>query len=601
MGYAFISYSSKNQSSADAMRELFNKNAIDTWMAPYDIPSGSEYAEVLYDALIGCSCLVLMLTNNAQNSQWVKNEVEIALTNGKAFIPIQLEDIELNSSMKWFLTNKQITAVHKIDENAYEIRKVLDAVKAYTADCSQTDPTPSDNHEVSNASSTPVDTYSKDTVIEKPVDNIENVNSEDISSQNHSVDQENRNEDNNIKTLNLDNGSETNPNTEPAEESDSTKNTDEEKPKELCKIDNKPFATFCSDISKIDSFNLDSYDRLVKFELTDGSYIEFELCDVYEVSPQKKYWIARQTGSSMYLFFIIRIKNGKMSIISEGKDQKRLYAKFRAEHKDEYYFTDKKTIVKSQKKLKLFTPEAVQHLFHSSNDIPQILTIPNKYYRIPSNAFERLHPDGKEIKQIIISENVEEISENAFSGLIVTQTIFIPDTVTQIAKNAFTLKDGAFVYCDESSRAYSYCKRNNIPVVTDIPFDSHDKNDLFKPTNTYCTRITPLTLIWEECDEILIPSGIIILDQDAFLLTKIKKRIVIPDSVIKIDRKAFVLSDNAYVECTENSYAYLYCRENELRNSVDINRSKGLCVDCGGTFTGLFKKKCRLCGKPKNY
>lgn len=30
MGYAFISYSSKNQSSADAMRELFNKHNIDT-------------------------------------------------------------------------------------------------------------------------------------------------------------------------------------------------------------------------------------------------------------------------------------------------------------------------------------------------------------------------------------------------------------------------------------------------------------------------------------------------------------------------------------------------------------------------------------------
>ena len=44
MGYAFISYSTKNQSAADAMRALFNKHDIDTWMAPYDIPAGSEYA-----------------------------------------------------------------------------------------------------------------------------------------------------------------------------------------------------------------------------------------------------------------------------------------------------------------------------------------------------------------------------------------------------------------------------------------------------------------------------------------------------------------------------------------------------------------------------
>lgn len=90
MGYAFISYSTKNQSAADAMRALFNKHEIDTWMAPYDIPAGNEYAEVLYDALSKCSCLVLMLTDVSQNSQWVRKEVNIAITNGKTIIPVKL-------------------------------------------------------------------------------------------------------------------------------------------------------------------------------------------------------------------------------------------------------------------------------------------------------------------------------------------------------------------------------------------------------------------------------------------------------------------------------------------------------------------------------
>ena len=55
MGYAFISNSSKNQKLANAMRELFKRHNIDTWMAPYDIPAGCEYAEVLYDAITDCS------------------------------------------------------------------------------------------------------------------------------------------------------------------------------------------------------------------------------------------------------------------------------------------------------------------------------------------------------------------------------------------------------------------------------------------------------------------------------------------------------------------------------------------------------------------
>lgn len=54
MGYAFISYSSKNKSLADSMRQLLNKNNIASWMAPYDIPAGSKYAKVYKNNFMIC-------------------------------------------------------------------------------------------------------------------------------------------------------------------------------------------------------------------------------------------------------------------------------------------------------------------------------------------------------------------------------------------------------------------------------------------------------------------------------------------------------------------------------------------------------------------
>lgn len=128
MGYAFISYSTKNQSAADAMRTIFLKHDIDTWMAPYDIPVGSEYAEILYDTLSKCACLVLMLTDVSQNSQWVRKEVNIAITSGKTIIPVKLEEIELNSMMKFYLSDQQIVPVHIIDDNSAEIQSILKRV-----------------------------------------------------------------------------------------------------------------------------------------------------------------------------------------------------------------------------------------------------------------------------------------------------------------------------------------------------------------------------------------------------------------------------------------------------------------------------------------
>ena len=130
MGYAFISYSTANQSAADSVRTFFQKNGISCWMAPYDIPAGCEYAEVICDALSGCSCLVLILTAKAQASVWVKKEINLAVSDGKTIIPIKLEDIALNSSMRLYLNDQQIISVNEVDGNSVEMQKVLMAVRA---------------------------------------------------------------------------------------------------------------------------------------------------------------------------------------------------------------------------------------------------------------------------------------------------------------------------------------------------------------------------------------------------------------------------------------------------------------------------------------
>ena len=132
MGYAFISYSSANLSAADAVRTLFQKHGISSWMAPYDIPAGCEYADVICDALTNCACLVLILTAKAQDSVWVKKETNLAVSEGKTIVPIKLENIVLNNSMRLYLNDQQIISVSEPDENSPEMQKVLAAVRACT-------------------------------------------------------------------------------------------------------------------------------------------------------------------------------------------------------------------------------------------------------------------------------------------------------------------------------------------------------------------------------------------------------------------------------------------------------------------------------------
>lgn len=131
MGYVFISYSSKNKDEADSIKSLLNQNHINTWMAPYDIPPGRKYAEVINKAIKGCDCFALLLTNDSQDSNWVAKEVERAVHYRKLLIPISLENVVLNDEFEFYISTDQIVPVKTISPDSAEIQKLLRALSVY--------------------------------------------------------------------------------------------------------------------------------------------------------------------------------------------------------------------------------------------------------------------------------------------------------------------------------------------------------------------------------------------------------------------------------------------------------------------------------------
>ena len=129
--YVFISYSTKNQLEADALRQLLIDNGISTWMAPGDIPAGSKYAQVISKAVKNCACFILLLSENAQNSVWVAKETERAVNYRKPIIPVQIEDVKLNEEFEMYISTDQIVAVPKIDNSSPEIRKLIQSISPY--------------------------------------------------------------------------------------------------------------------------------------------------------------------------------------------------------------------------------------------------------------------------------------------------------------------------------------------------------------------------------------------------------------------------------------------------------------------------------------
>lgn len=129
MGYAFISYSSKDAKIAAKLKNVLDNNGIDSWIAPDDIPVGSKYAKVISSALKNCSCLILLLSDNSQASTWVSKELERAISYEKTIIPIRIEDIILNDEFEFYISTDQIIDVHDFAESDPQVQKLIAKAK----------------------------------------------------------------------------------------------------------------------------------------------------------------------------------------------------------------------------------------------------------------------------------------------------------------------------------------------------------------------------------------------------------------------------------------------------------------------------------------
>ena len=115
---AFISHSSIDKSTADAICHVLEKNSIRCWIAPRDVHPGKTYATEIVDAIDECTVFLLVYSKNSNASEDVANEIQNAFKNGKTIIPYRLDDSKMSKELEYFLSRK-----HWID--AYPDDKVF--------------------------------------------------------------------------------------------------------------------------------------------------------------------------------------------------------------------------------------------------------------------------------------------------------------------------------------------------------------------------------------------------------------------------------------------------------------------------------------------
>ena len=115
----FISHSSKDKLTADAICHSLEQNGIRCWIAPRDVRAGFKFGEEIIKAIKECKIFLLVFSDESNKSEAVKKEIERAVLGyKKTVIPFRIGDVEMNENIEFFLGN-----IHWID--AYPNDKVF--------------------------------------------------------------------------------------------------------------------------------------------------------------------------------------------------------------------------------------------------------------------------------------------------------------------------------------------------------------------------------------------------------------------------------------------------------------------------------------------
>jgi hypothetical protein len=103
----FLSHASEDRAIAEQVCAEIESRGVKCWMAPRDIPAGTDYAASIIRALNACRAMVLLFSPKSNGSAHVVREVERAANHGAPIVPFRLADVAPSDSLEYFLSSQQ--------------------------------------------------------------------------------------------------------------------------------------------------------------------------------------------------------------------------------------------------------------------------------------------------------------------------------------------------------------------------------------------------------------------------------------------------------------------------------------------------------------
>jgi len=126
---AFICHAKADAERAEEIAATLEERGLTCWIAPRDARVGHDYAQEILRGIERSRCLVLVLSDAANTSTFVKREVERAVTKRKPVFPVRVEDVMPSPGLELF-----VASTHWIDAFAGRLVDHIDRLAQDLAD-----------------------------------------------------------------------------------------------------------------------------------------------------------------------------------------------------------------------------------------------------------------------------------------------------------------------------------------------------------------------------------------------------------------------------------------------------------------------------------
>src|ERR1017187_9668958 len=117
----FLSYSRKDSEPALELAGRLRADGVSVWMDARDIGGAKQWAGEIASAIRECNCLLLLISENASQSQNVLKEVALASEKDKRILPVVLSATPIPVSLEYHLAG-----IHQINYDDYS--SILQAI-----------------------------------------------------------------------------------------------------------------------------------------------------------------------------------------------------------------------------------------------------------------------------------------------------------------------------------------------------------------------------------------------------------------------------------------------------------------------------------------